>query len=166
MKCMTLGQRMPWTLLYRSTLCNDVSLSLLLLLIVAAAAAAGVAAAAADGSRIIFRLSGTGSSGATIRLYIEQYTADQARLEDDAQQALAPIIKASVVPVHQQQRTTAHCVAMMSTLILHQQLIACLPAAVSCSRCTVRMHHCIAWWWPPAHCTLSTAKVQFALCKA
>lgn len=38
-----------------------------------------------DGSRIIFRLSGTGSSGATIRLYIEQYTDDKARLLEDAQ---------------------------------------------------------------------------------
>mmetsp|Transcript_5427 Transcript_5427/g.9376 ORF Transcript_5427/g.9376 Transcript_5427/m.9376 type:complete len:561 (-) Transcript_5427:755-2437(-) len=46
-----------------------------------------------DGSRIIFRLSGTGSSGATIRLYIEQYTADAAKLEEDAQVALGPIIK-------------------------------------------------------------------------
>ncbi len=47
----------------------------------------------ADGSRIIFRLSGTGSSGATIRMYIEQYTADPAKLEEDAQKALGPIIK-------------------------------------------------------------------------
>lgn len=39
----------------------------------------------ADGSRIIFRLSGTGSSGATIRLYIEQYTNDTSKLEQDAQ---------------------------------------------------------------------------------
>lgn len=46
-----------------------------------------------DGSRIIFRLSGTGSSGATIRLYIEQYTNDASKLEEDAQKALAPIIK-------------------------------------------------------------------------
>jgi len=46
-----------------------------------------------DGSRIIFRLSGTGSSGATIRLYIEQYTNDGSKLEQDAQVALAPIIK-------------------------------------------------------------------------
>lgn len=46
-----------------------------------------------DGSRIIFRLSGTGSSGATVRLYIEQYSADAAKLEEDAQVALAPIIK-------------------------------------------------------------------------
>jgi phosphoglucomutase len=45
-----------------------------------------------DGSRIIFRLSGTGSSGATIRLYIEQYTDDKARLTEDAQVALKDII--------------------------------------------------------------------------
>ncbi len=45
-----------------------------------------------DGSRIIFRLSGTGSSGATIRMYIEQYTDDAARLKEDAQVALKDII--------------------------------------------------------------------------
>merc|ERR1712038_232525 len=30
-----------------------------------------------DGSRIIFRLSGTGSVGATIRMYIDKYSQDQ-----------------------------------------------------------------------------------------
>jgi phosphoglucomutase len=45
-----------------------------------------------DGSRIIFRLSGTGSSGATVRLYIEQYTNDKSRLQEDAQVALKEII--------------------------------------------------------------------------
>uniref|UniRef100_A0A7R9VR71 Uncharacterized protein n=1 Tax=Chlamydomonas euryale TaxID=1486919 RepID=A0A7R9VR71_9CHLO len=45
-----------------------------------------------DGSRIIFRLSGTGSSGATIRLYIEQYSSDASQYGVDAQQVLAPII--------------------------------------------------------------------------
>lgn len=49
-----------------------------------------------DGSRIIYRLSGTGSSGATIRLYIEQYTNDQARLKEDAQQALKEIINVAL----------------------------------------------------------------------
>jgi hypothetical protein len=42
---------------------------------------------------VLYRLSGTGSSGATIRLYIEQYTDDKARLKEDAQKALADIIK-------------------------------------------------------------------------
>lgn len=39
------------------------------------------------------RLSGTGSSGATIRMYVEQYTNDKARLKNDAQKELAEIIK-------------------------------------------------------------------------
>lgn len=50
-------------------------------------------ASSSDGSRIIFRLSGTGSSGATIRLYIEQYSDDASKLGMDAQEALAPIIE-------------------------------------------------------------------------
>merc|ERR1711998_734790 len=33
-----------------------------------------------DGSRIIFRLSGTGVAGATIRLYLEKYTAPDGDL--------------------------------------------------------------------------------------
>eukprot|EP00798_Chlamydomonas_sp_ICE-L_P004420 gene4420-14551_t len=49
-----------------------------------------------DGSRIIFRLSGTGSAGATIRLYIEQYSNDPSTYETDAQEALAPIIKVAL----------------------------------------------------------------------
>jgi phosphoglucomutase len=45
-----------------------------------------------DGSRIIFRLSGTGSSGATIRLYVEQYEPNVAKQDVDAQVALKPLI--------------------------------------------------------------------------
>ncbi|GJP39907.1 hypothetical protein CLOM_g24231 [Closterium sp. NIES-68] len=45
-----------------------------------------------DGSRIIFRLSGTGSAGATIRVYVEQYEPDVARHGLDAQEALKPLI--------------------------------------------------------------------------
>ena len=33
-----------------------------------------------DGARIIFRLSGTGSSGATIRMYMEKYESAEDRL--------------------------------------------------------------------------------------
>ena len=48
----------------------------------------------ADGSRIIFRLSGTGSAGATIRMYVEQYCGaeDTDKHGVDAQEALAPLI--------------------------------------------------------------------------
>ncbi|MCW8841090.1 MAG: alpha-D-glucose phosphate-specific phosphoglucomutase, partial [Gammaproteobacteria bacterium] len=45
-----------------------------------------------DGSRIIYRLSGTGTVGATLRIYIEKYEADPARQNEDTQQALAPLI--------------------------------------------------------------------------
>ena len=45
-----------------------------------------------DGSRVIFRLSGTGSSGATIRLYTERYEPNEAGQKEDAQVALKPFI--------------------------------------------------------------------------
>nr|AAI35120.1 pgm1 protein [Xenopus tropicalis] len=39
----------------------------------------------ADGSRVIFRLSGTGSAGATIRLYIDSYEKDLQKIYEDPQ---------------------------------------------------------------------------------
>ncbi|EGR28798.1 phosphoglucomutase 2, putative [Ichthyophthirius multifiliis] len=45
----------------------------------------------ADGSRITFRLSGTGSEGATIRVYFEQYSKDQLFMKTE--KALKDIIK-------------------------------------------------------------------------
>ncbi|KAI3744373.1 hypothetical protein L1987_57452 [Smallanthus sonchifolius] len=46
-----------------------------------------------DGSRLVFRLSGTGSEGATIRLYIEQYEKDSSKTGRDSQEALAPLVE-------------------------------------------------------------------------
>ncbi|MEM1366929.1 MAG: alpha-D-glucose phosphate-specific phosphoglucomutase [Cyanobacteria bacterium P01_H01_bin.15] len=45
-----------------------------------------------DGSRIIFRLSGTGTKGATLRLYLEKYEPDAANHDQDPQVALAELI--------------------------------------------------------------------------
>ncbi|CAI5506931.1 unnamed protein product, partial [Closterium sp. Naga37s-1] len=45
----------------------------------------------ADGSRLIFRLSGTGSVGATIRVYIEQYVADSSKIDGNPADVLAPL---------------------------------------------------------------------------
>ncbi|CAL5209585.1 unnamed protein product [Lathyrus oleraceus] len=45
-----------------------------------------------DGSRIIYRLSGTGSAGATVRVYIEQFEPDVSKHDVDAQIALKPLI--------------------------------------------------------------------------
>jgi phosphoglucomutase len=46
----------------------------------------------ADGSRIVFRLSGTGTVGATLRVYLESFEPDPDRQQLDPQQALAPLI--------------------------------------------------------------------------
>jgi phosphoglucomutase len=48
-----------------------------------------------DGSRIVFRLSGTGTEGATLRLYLERYEGDPQRFDDDPQFALGPVIRAA-----------------------------------------------------------------------
>ncbi|EGG22945.1 phosphoglucomutase A [Cavenderia fasciculata] len=45
-----------------------------------------------DGSRIIFRLSGTGSTGATIRLYFDKYEQRESHLFDDTQKHLSTLI--------------------------------------------------------------------------
>ncbi|MEI2301364.1 alpha-D-glucose phosphate-specific phosphoglucomutase [Ensifer sp. MJa1] len=44
------------------------------------------------GSRVVFRLSGTGTSGATLRVYIERFEPDAARHGIDTQEALADLI--------------------------------------------------------------------------
>lgn len=45
-----------------------------------------------DGSRIVFRLSGTGTEGATLRIYIEKYIADPARHGEETQEVLKDLI--------------------------------------------------------------------------
>ncbi|MBU2571269.1 MAG: alpha-D-glucose phosphate-specific phosphoglucomutase [Gammaproteobacteria bacterium] len=46
-----------------------------------------------NGSRIVFRLSGTGTVGATLRIYLERYEPDSNLHDQDAQSALAPLIE-------------------------------------------------------------------------
>jgi phosphoglucomutase len=45
-----------------------------------------------DGSRIVFRLSGTGTKGATLRIYLESYEADASKHGVETQTALKPLI--------------------------------------------------------------------------
>ena len=47
------------------------------------------------GSRIVYRLSGTGTVGATLRVYIERYEPPGGDLGQDAQAALADLIALS-----------------------------------------------------------------------
>ena len=55
----------------------------------------GVRIGLADGSRIVLRLSGTGTEGATLRLYLERYAPGPGALDLDPQVALAPVIRAA-----------------------------------------------------------------------
>lgn len=48
-----------------------------------------------DGSRIVYRLSGTGTEGATLRIYLEKFEADASKHEVDAQEALKDLIAAA-----------------------------------------------------------------------
>ncbi len=47
------------------------------------------------GARVVFRLSGTGTQGATLRVYLEQLETDPSKLDKDPQDALADIIAAA-----------------------------------------------------------------------
>ncbi len=49
----------------------------------------------ADGSRIVFRLSGTGTAGATVRIYIERFESDEDLQAIDTQKALEDLIALS-----------------------------------------------------------------------
>ncbi len=53
----------------------------------------GIRVGFTDGSRIVFRLSGTGTQGATLRVYLESYEPDAAKHNYDPQEALADLIK-------------------------------------------------------------------------
>ncbi len=46
-----------------------------------------------DGSRVILRLSGTGTQGATLRVYFETYESPQGHLNQDPQDALSDLIQ-------------------------------------------------------------------------
>ncbi len=50
-----------------------------------------------NGSRIVFRLSGTGTEGATLRIYLERYEADASQHHHDPQDALKDLIELAEV---------------------------------------------------------------------
>ncbi|MGB8621268.1 MAG: alpha-D-glucose phosphate-specific phosphoglucomutase [Paracoccaceae bacterium] len=55
----------------------------------------GIRIAFAGGARIVFRLSGTGTQGATLRVYLERFEGDPDRMDRDPQAALAKVIAAA-----------------------------------------------------------------------
>ena len=52
----------------------------------------GVRIILTDGSRVVFRLSGTGTEGATLRIYLERHEPNPARQDLPAQEALQPLV--------------------------------------------------------------------------
>ena len=52
----------------------------------------GIRVILTDGSRLVFRLSGTGTEGATLRVYLERHEPDATRHDIAAQTALLPLI--------------------------------------------------------------------------
>ena len=52
----------------------------------------GVRVVLTDGSRVVFRLSGTGTEGATLRVYLERHEPSPARQDLPAQEALQPLV--------------------------------------------------------------------------
>ena len=59
-----------------------------------------------DGSRVVVRLSGTGTKGATIRVYLESYVPSSGDLNQDPQVALADMISAINDLAEIKQRTS------------------------------------------------------------
>ncbi len=53
----------------------------------------GVRVVLEDSSRVVFRLSGTGTEGATLRVYLERHEPDASRHDLPVQQALAPLVQ-------------------------------------------------------------------------
>ncbi|NNM69809.1 MAG: alpha-D-glucose phosphate-specific phosphoglucomutase [Gallionella sp.] len=58
-----------------------------------------------DGSRIVFRLSGTGTEGATLRIYLEAFEPDVSKHKLDAQTALAELISIALQVTELRART-------------------------------------------------------------
>ncbi|HYD54035.1 MAG TPA: alpha-D-glucose phosphate-specific phosphoglucomutase [Gemmatimonadaceae bacterium] len=58
-----------------------------------------------DGSRIVYRLSGTGTEGATLRVYVERYEADPARQGVETQEALRSIVEIALSLAEIEART-------------------------------------------------------------
>lgn len=59
----------------------------------------------AGGARVVFRLSGTGTAGATLRVYLERYVPDPEALDRDSQEALADVIAAADIIAGIRERT-------------------------------------------------------------
>ncbi len=74
----------------------------------------GVRVVLADSSRVVFRLSGTGTEGATLRVYLERHEPDTAQHDVPAQQALAPLIALAEAVASIRQHTGMNAPTVMT----------------------------------------------------
>jgi phosphoglucomutase len=58
-----------------------------------------------DGSRIVYRLSGTGTVGATLRVYLESYQPDPEKQERETAEVMAPLLQLARELAEIEQRT-------------------------------------------------------------
>lgn len=65
----------------------------------------GLRVLCADGARAVYRISGTGTEGATLRVYVEAYEPDPARQDQETQAALAPVVAAALELAEVRART-------------------------------------------------------------
>jgi len=59
-----------------------------------------------DGARVVFRLSGTGSAGATVRMYLEKFEKDPAKHDQSAPVALKSLADRAVAMVKMEELTS------------------------------------------------------------
>ncbi|MGM9428461.1 alpha-D-glucose phosphate-specific phosphoglucomutase [Hydrogenophaga sp. MI9] len=74
----------------------------------------GVRVVLEDSSRVVFRLSGTGTEGATLRVYLERHEPDATRQDIPAQEALAPLIALAEAVAHIRQHTGMDAPSVMT----------------------------------------------------
>ena len=74
----------------------------------------GVRVVLTDSSRVVFRLSGTGTEGATLRVYLERHEPDASRHDVPAQQALAPLVALAEAVAHIAHHTGMNAPTVMT----------------------------------------------------
>jgi phosphoglucomutase len=65
----------------------------------------GIRIGFSDGSRIVYRLSGTGTQGATLRVYLEAFEPDSEKQTEETKQVMGPLVAISISLAEIEQRT-------------------------------------------------------------
>jgi len=65
----------------------------------------GIRIGFSDGSRIVYRLSGTGTEGATLRVYLEAYEPDPAKQDRSTAEVMRPLVEIAVSLAEIESRT-------------------------------------------------------------